>query len=142
MKHTRINLRDHLRNHDWWYGMSDDHRYWRSGETSLASLRDKIKHLEPPWDLGTLKAWALGLLRERYNRPEDAKGQSSGWCYPLEGNGAPVRSDALITSALASEISAWMETAEVSRACLECPKIWTGDLPCPVCGSPGEPVED
>ena len=28
----------------------------------------------------------------------------------------------------------------VPRACLECPATWTGLLPCPDCGAPGEPL--
>ena len=27
------------------------------------------------------------------------------------------------------------------RACGSCPSVYTGDLPCPVCGQPGEPID-
>lgn len=26
------------------------------------------------------------------------------------------------------------------RACIECPMIWPGEMKCPVCGAPGEPI--
>lgn len=28
------------------------------------------------------------------------------------------------------------------RACVECPETWAGDLLCPSCGSPGEPLSE
>jgi len=35
-----------------------------------------------------------------------------------------------------------MKVMKILRACIECPKIWRGSLPCPKCGAPGEPLEE
>jgi RNA polymerase subunit RPABC4/transcription elongation factor Spt4 len=32
--------------------------------------------------------------------------------------------------------------AEEERACISCPNIYSGELSCPECGEPGEPLED
>ena len=29
----------------------------------------------------------------------------------------------------------------VDRACVSCPHTWNGDISCPECGEPGEPLE-
>ena len=29
----------------------------------------------------------------------------------------------------------------IDRACVACPHVWTGDLACPACGEPGEPLK-
>jgi hypothetical protein len=101
---TRKELKTHLEGHDWWYGMSDDHRYYRRGADSLAGLRQKIREIVPPWTLGELRSWSLRMVTSRYDAP-----QADGWAYPLQGNGAPVKADQLIDDETDAQIQAWLD---------------------------------
>ena len=53
-------LEDKLKQHDWWYMMSDDHRYYMSGSAQSASIRGDVKTLT---DLGYGKE-----AKELYNK--------------------------------------------------------------------------
>ena len=101
-KTDRQILSAHLRGHDWWYMMSDDHRYYRAGEMSLSGLRDKIRRLDCPWTLGELRAWALGMTSDLYGPEVD------GFCPRLDRRGS-ARASQLIPRILADEINHWME---------------------------------
>jgi len=37
-----IELSDKLRNHDWTFEMSDDHRYWSAGNAEMNTIRGQI----------------------------------------------------------------------------------------------------
>jgi len=38
-------LQDALESHDWWYMMSDDHRWYLSGTKSMNHIRDLVKRV-------------------------------------------------------------------------------------------------
>ena len=102
-KTARQQFADHLQSHDWWFGMSDDYRYWSAGRASYDGLKDKHRRLAPPWTLGELRAWALGLTLDKYGPEED------GRCQCLDGRGVSMARSELITPAEADEITRWME---------------------------------
>ena len=37
-----LKLSDNLRNHDWTFEMSDDHKYWRTGSEEMNTIRYQI----------------------------------------------------------------------------------------------------
>lgn len=101
---TRKQLKAHLEGHDWWYMMSDDNRYYQSGNASLWELKKKIRDTSSPWPLGQLRSWSLRMVRSRYDAP-----QADGWAYPLQSNGAPVMADQLIDDETDARIQAWLD---------------------------------
>ena len=41
-----LKLSDNLRNHDWTFEMSDDHRYWKAGNEEMNTIRNQIFQFE------------------------------------------------------------------------------------------------
>jgi hypothetical protein len=58
--------------HDWWYEMSDDHRYWKKGIYEQKTINNKIKELGG-WNKEIFKLHnkyapeALRITKEWYN---------------------------------------------------------------------------
>jgi hypothetical protein len=100
----RQRFADHLESHDWWYGMSDDHRYWSAGSASFAGLSETHRRLAPPWTLAELRSWALGMVSDLFG-PEER-----GQCTRIDGTGRRYSpASELISRDTADQISRWME---------------------------------
>jgi hypothetical protein len=42
---------NHLRYHDWWFEYTEDHRVWRAGQDSYATLLEERRRLDPDWTI-------------------------------------------------------------------------------------------
>ena len=96
-----------LKQHDWYYGYSDDHRYWTRGRDQAAVLRVAHKELDCPWDMGTLQKWAFKMIVEEF--AEEVPGSNEWFRQPRKYKCvAPVKHEELITQAQHDEITNWM----------------------------------
>ena len=51
-----------LENHDWYFSMSDDHRYWAAGQASLARIEQAKEALMTQG----YTAWELEKITQKY----------------------------------------------------------------------------
>ena len=93
---TREELKTSLQAHDWYYGYSDDHRYWSAGQNQKARIQALFNVLSPPFELMQLRAWALRLVQG-----ELVQGIDGHW---RKGNSASVSTAETITAQMAGEI--------------------------------------
>ena len=104
-KTAREQFADHLQSHDWWFGMSDDYRYWSAGRASYDGLCEAHRRLAPPWTMAELRGWALGMVDDLFGPVE-----SGGHRRRSDGTGR-IYADAadLISRETADQITRWME---------------------------------
>ena len=67
---TRKEFEKKLRNHDWFYAYSDDHRYWTAGRDAESRLLDQHRELSCPYPLITLRKWAHNMILEQFAEEE------------------------------------------------------------------------
>ena len=94
-----------LKNHDWYYAYSDDHRSYSAGRRNEALLREMHKDFECPYSLATLRTWAHNMILEQFaeEKPDEWYRQPRKYMSV-----APVKRADLITQAYHDEITQWM----------------------------------
>ena len=96
-----------LKNHDWYYAYSDDHRYWSAGNRQSRELRSLHATLECPYDMSLLSKWAHNMIVEEF--AEEAPNE--WYRQPRKYKSiAPCNRDALITQLEWNEIQAWLDS--------------------------------
>ena len=105
-----------IRGHDWFYGYSDDHRYWTAGRKQAQVLRAMHSELDCPFSLGSLQKWAHKMILEHFaeENPGEWYRQPRHPHYRI----APSTREDLITQKEFDEITNWMsvgsEASEIS----------------------------
>ena len=94
-----------LKNHDWYYGYSDDHRVWTRGRDAAGRLRRAHEALDCPFDMGLLQKWAFNSIVEQFAEEEPGKWYRQPRKYKSI---APTKFEDLITQAQHDEITQWM----------------------------------
>lgn len=97
---TREDLKSRLQAHDWYYGYSDDHRYWSAGQNQKEHIHNLYNQLMPPFELVQLRAWALHLVQG-----ELVQGIDGHW---RKGNSASVSTAETITPDTFDRIEKWL----------------------------------
>ena len=98
-----------LKNHDWYYEYSDDHRYYTAGREQLQELRSVHDNLQCPFPISELKKWAHDMIVGRF--VEQSPGE--WYVYPLKHkNMAPVTRQDLATQDEWQAINNWLEDGE------------------------------
>ena len=94
-----------LKQHDWYYGYSDDHRVWTRGRNAAAALAKTHDELDCPFDMKLLCKWAHKMILEQF--AEEAPGE--WYRQPRKYKCvAPTKREELITLAQHDEITNWM----------------------------------
>lgn len=102
---TREEFGKALKQHDWYYNYSDDHRVWKRGQTAQGRLWTAHAELECPYDMSTLCKWAHNMIVEQF--AEESPGE--WYRQPRKYKSiAPCDRNDLIAEALHSEITLWM----------------------------------
>tara|TARA_B100000674_G_C37680392_1_gene841253 strand:+ start:453 stop:803 length:351 start_codon:yes stop_codon:yes gene_type:complete len=94
-----------LRQHDWYYGYSDDHRVWTRGRNQMQVLRTAHEDLECPFDMKLLEKWAHKMIVENFKEEEPGKWYPNPRKYSCI---APTPREGLITQAQHDEVTQWM----------------------------------
>ena len=101
-------LYERLKNFDWYYGYSDDHRVWKRGRANFDRLNLDLESLDCPFDIGDLRRAAYEQVDDLYKEHED------GRYYKPEvkvkwTNVASTPLDDMITRDKYNEILEWLE---------------------------------
>jgi hypothetical protein len=102
---TRSEFGKKLRNHDWYFGYSDDHRVWKRGQEASRVLRTSHEDLDCPWDMNTLQKWSGRMIVEQF-----AEETPEAWYRQprkYQNIASASRAD-LITQAEYDEITQWL----------------------------------
>ena len=94
-----------LRQHDWYYGYSDDHRVWTRGRNQMQVLRTAHEDLECPFDMKLLEKRAHKMIVENFKEEEPGKWYPNPRKYSCI---APTPREGLITQAQHDEVTQWM----------------------------------
>ena len=94
-----------LRQHDWYYGYSDDYSVWRRGQQARKDLQTAHTELDCPFSMGELRKWTYNMILEEFEEMEPGK----WWRVPRKYSCiAPTKREDLITQAQHDEITQWM----------------------------------
>ena len=94
-----------LRQHDWYYGYSDDHRVWTRGRNQMQALRTAHEDLACPFTMAELNTWAHNMILEDFEEMEPGK----WWKVPRKFSCiAPTKREDLMPRAFHDEITQWM----------------------------------
>ncbi len=103
---NRIIFGAKLRSHDWYFGYSDDHRYWTRGRTQLKELNAMHENLSCPYDMKVLKQWAHDMIVENF--AEESPGE--WYLQPRKYKcAAPTRREDLMTQKEWDVIQEWFD---------------------------------
>jgi len=94
-----------LRQHDWYYGYSDDHRVWTRGRNQMKLLRESHDFLSCPFEMSLLEKWAHNMILENFVEENPGEWFRKGRKYKCV---APTKREGLITQAQHDEITQWM----------------------------------
>ena len=94
-----------LRQHDWYYAYSDDHRVWTRGRNQMQALRTAHAELDCPFDMGLLNKWSHNMILEDFAEEEPGAWYKQPRKYKCI---APSKREDLITQAQHDEITQWM----------------------------------
>lgn len=94
-----------LRNHDWYYAYSDDHRVWTKGREAQQKLLSTHQELECPYSLADLRGWAHNMILEQFAEESPGEWYRQPRVYKSI---APTSRQDLMTQALHDEISVWL----------------------------------
>ena len=96
-----------LKQHDWYYGYSDDHRAWTRGRDQAGVLRRAHEELDCPYTMGELQTWAFKMIVEDF--AEEVPGSDEWFRQPRKYKCvAPVKRADLMPRAFHDEITQWM----------------------------------
>ena len=105
-----------LRQHDWYYGYSDDHRVWTRGRNQMQALRTAHEDLECPFTMADLNTWAHNMILEDFAEETPGEWYRQPRKYKCI---APTQRKDLMTRAFHDEITQWMAlgatTEEISK---------------------------
>ena len=102
-------LLETLRNHDWYYMYSDDHRVWDRGRVRHLELRKRVERLNCPWTLDELRRAVQEMIFEDFAEEEPGKWYRQPRKYK---NIAPTQRDELMHRADQVQILAWIENQD------------------------------
>ena len=94
-----------LKNHDWYYGYSDDHKVWTRGRNASAALRKTKEELDCPFTMNELKTWAHKMILEDFAEEEPGCWYRQPRKYK---HVAPAKREELMPRAFHDEINRWM----------------------------------
>jgi len=102
-----MSLFQRLKNHDWFYGYSDDHRVWRRGRQRQKELARDLEGMNCPYNLAEIRMTVQDMILEDFAEEGD-----SGYWYRQprkHKNVAGVLKTSLIERARANEITRWFK---------------------------------
>ena len=105
-----MTLFQRLKNHDWHYAYSDDHKAWKRGRQRQEELKRDLKGMNCPFNLAEIRMTATSMILEDFAEEGD-----TGYYYrnPRKyKNVAGVLKTSLIERARANEIKSWFEANE------------------------------
>ena len=76
---TRLELATALRAHDWDFGYSEDHGYWKRGTRSLGSITRAMDELDAPFTIAEARIWAEDHPSRRGLLTVDRREELSQW---------------------------------------------------------------
>jgi hypothetical protein len=102
---TRSEFGKRLKNHDWYYSYSDDHRVWRAGADSIVNLRRMHASLVCPFSMDILCKWAHSMIVEDF-----AEAPAGEWYRQPQKykNMAAAKREDLITRIEHDDITQWL----------------------------------
>ena len=102
-------LLERLRNHDWFYAYSDDHRVWKKGREKEKLLQEDMKNRECPYPLGDVRMAVQSMILEDFTEREPNR-----WFRDPENSRyfAPAMRRDLIERERAEEILEWISLNE------------------------------
>ena len=95
-----------LRNHDWYYAYSDDHRYWSAGRKQRQELNAMHENLSCPYDFNVLSKWAHDMIVENFAEEEPGSWYRQPHKY---SSAAPCKREDLVTQKEWDDIQSWFE---------------------------------
>ncbi len=98
-------LLERLKNHDWFYAYSDDHRVWKKGREKEKLLQEDMKNRECPYPLGDVRMTVQNMILEDFVEEEPDRWYRHPRKYK---NVAPTQRHGLIERVRAEEILAWI----------------------------------
>jgi len=101
---TRPEFGTQVKNHDWYYMYSDDHRYYTSGARSARQIQNLMKEYECPFTWAQLQSWAHNMILERFAEEEPGCWYRQPRKYKYM---APAERKDLVTEAQHDEITQW-----------------------------------
>lgn len=96
-----------LKNHDWFYGYSDDHRVWKKGQRAQSHLRSLIESLGCPYPMQDLRLAVQEMVVEDFVEETPGHWYRQPHVYK---NVAPVKRSQLLHRADQVQIIAWIES--------------------------------
>lgn len=102
-------LLEMLRNHDWYYHYSDDHRVWKRGQERHRNLMLTVESLECPHNLAELRRAVQEFVLEDFIEDEPGKWYRKSREYK---NVAPTSRKELMHRADQVQIMAWIEAQD------------------------------
>jgi len=106
-----MSLYSQLKNHDWYYGYSDDHRVWKRGLTAQNKLTATLQHLNCPYGISDLRKAVQEMVVEEFVE----ENPDCWYRYPRKSrNIAPVKREDLLHRADQVQILAWIELQDIS----------------------------
>ncbi len=101
-----------LKQFDWYYGYSDDHRVWKRGQKNMAKLREDLEKLNCPYDITDLRLVAHEQVDDLYQLFEDG-----GYYKPeLKAKWSCIASTSpseMVSRSKYNEILEWIEAQNV-----------------------------
>jgi hypothetical protein len=105
---TVTTLLARLQRHDWFWGYSDDHRWWKKGRKEDTSLRASLSQCKCPYGMSDIRCAVLNMIEEDFKKEEDGYWYRQPHVYK---NVAGVNKSDLISRSYAQEIISWLENA-------------------------------
>jgi len=102
-------LLERLRNHDWFYAYSDDHRVWKRGEQRTKELYSELVKRECPYNMGDIRMTVQKMILEDFTEVE-----TNRWSRDPEKTRyvAPAQRSELIERSRAEEVLRWIDSNE------------------------------
>lgn len=101
-----MTLLERLKKHDWYWGYSDDHRYWTRGRKEAAAIRNHMERLSCPYSIDELRKTVLEMVFEDFAEEEPGNWYRQPRKYK---NIAPTKREELLYRADQLQIYAWLE---------------------------------
>ena len=103
------NLMKILKNFDWWYAYSDDHRVWQRGRKAEFELKNRLAALNCPYTISELRMATSEMVVEDFEEDENGYWYRQPRKYK---NVAGVRREDLMHRADQVQVLAWVEIQE------------------------------
>ena len=101
---TREELREAVKNANWYYEFADGDE-WHRGRETQRKIDEAVESLECPWDKSDLRRAVHGRVVEDFVQVGDDKFKHPAW----GGSAVPLRRDDLISRHEARKIMSWLE---------------------------------